>query len=208
MGSPAVRDLSHQLVLDYLRLSGRTRAARYLEKELDVTGPSQVTDKDEELGEIRRHILQGDIQGAVEAINDALPELLDSDESLMFRLKLQAFVELLRSPGYDLKEALAFAAEELVPCPPDHRKALEETMALMAFENPIDSPLKHVFDRQKGLAHEVNRRMLKSQGIAGPRLDETLREATWLHISTHGNARNSPDATGKPGMEGAFSEFF
>ena len=65
---------------------------------------------------------------------------LDGNDDLAFELRLQAFVEMVRAPGYDLERVLAFASEEFVPCPPHMLPRLQEVMTLLAFENPAESP--------------------------------------------------------------------
>jgi len=173
-------DMMHRLVLEYLRHSGRTKAAACFEKEADF---SQAKESPGLLqrGEIRRKLIEGDVIGATELINDLNPELLDSNEDLVFQLRLQAFVEMVRHPGYDLEKVLAFASEEFVPCPTHLLPNLEEVMALLAFENPAESPLKEVLNRREAVATNVNRAILSFQGIGEPELVDVLTSALWMN---------------------------
>ena len=178
--NPPPSDLSHRLVLEYLRLSGRTKAARCFEKEAEISVSKKGEESLKRRGEIRRKILSGDIIGALMLINDLNYELLDTNEDLVFRLKLQAFIEMVRVPGYDLEQALAFASEEFVPCPTHLLHNLEEAMALLAFENPAESPLKEVLNRREKIATEVNNAILASECATSPQLVRVLKSALWM----------------------------
>ena len=63
---------------------------------------------------IAREALQrGDVEAAVEVINDLDPEVLDNNSDMHFHLQRQMLIEMIRKGK--LEEALQFAQEELAP---------------------------------------------------------------------------------------------
>lgn len=169
---------THDLVLDYLRHSGRDRAFHCFEKEAELPSSEGQEPDLSARGEIRRRILSGDAAGAVELICDFDSELLDLDESLIFELRIQVFSELVREPGYDLDQALLFASEEFVPCPSHMLHRLEEVMALLAFDKPSESPLSGLLNRREQTATEVNKVLVNSHRS---RLAKLLSDASCLN---------------------------
>jgi hypothetical protein len=83
---------------------------------------------------IRTSIHQGNIQAAIEAVNDVNPDILDKDTALFFRLNIQRLIEIIRSGN--IPEALEFARSELASLGmenPSLLDSLEEVMGLLAF---------------------------------------------------------------------------
>jgi hypothetical protein len=198
-------DMLNRLILEYLEHSGRTKAARRFRHEADFNF-NTLQNSIQERGAIRRKILSGDIIGAVEAINDFAPELLDGNPDLGFLLRLQAFVELVRVPGYDLESALAFAGEEFVPCPEHMLQNLEEVMALLAFENPAESPLKEILHRRENVAAKVNQAILLAQNYGSPELVSLISTAIWMDRYCGGRPTSLTSDTCTP--EDDTDEFF
>lgn len=62
---------------------------------------------------IRASIQQGDVESAIEKVNDLNPEILDTHPDLMFHLKQQQLIELIKKG--DILQALEFAQEEMAP---------------------------------------------------------------------------------------------
>lgn len=67
----------------------------------------------EERMKIRNAIQKGNIDEAIERVNDLDPEILDTNAELYFHLQQQKLIELIRSG--DVTAALNFAQEELAP---------------------------------------------------------------------------------------------
>ncbi|GAA5849452.1 hypothetical protein JCM9279_000907 [Rhodotorula babjevae] len=88
--------------------------------------------------EIRRAVLRGEVESALDQVVDLDLEILDLDPSLHFHLLQQHLIELIRAG--EVGHALAFAQNELAPLAEEHPrflKELERTMALLAFELPV-----------------------------------------------------------------------
>lgn len=102
---------------------GYVEAARAFETE-SGTGPgvdlSSITDR----MEIRKAVHAGDVDAAIERVNDMNPELLEKQQPLFFHLQQQRLIELIRK-GQTL-EALEFAQEYLAPQGEEHPAFLEE----------------------------------------------------------------------------------
>lgn len=125
---------------------------------------------------IKSLILTGQIQSAIEKINDLDPELLDADGNLHFALLRLQLIELIRTANNstgDITPALQFASTHLAlraPSNPVFLADLERTMALLCF--PPDNlvpQLKDLMDLKlrETVARDVNTTLLKSQGIDG-----------------------------------------
>ena len=90
---------------------------------------------------VRDAIQSGRIGEAISLVHELHPELLDDDRYLFFHLQQQQLIELIRERRID--EALRFASDQLAERGEEDPSVLEElerTMALLAFEEPINSP--------------------------------------------------------------------
>lgn len=139
---------------------------------------------------IKNFIHTGQIQSAIEKINDVDPELLDTHGDLHFALLRLQLIELIRACNYpstlpknspirntvapgDIAPALEFATQHLArraPANPKFLADLERTMALLCF--PPDSlvpELRDLMDAKlrQTVAREVNTIILTRQGISG-----------------------------------------
>lgn len=84
--------------------------------------------------EIRRAVQSGDVETAIEKVNDLDPEILEEHSELLFHLQQQRLIELIRNGAVD--EALEFAQEQLAPQGEDNPaflQELERTVALLVF---------------------------------------------------------------------------
>jgi hypothetical protein len=102
---------------------------------------------------------------------------------LFFHLQQQRLIELIRKGS--LTEALEFASEEMAPRGEEHPEFLEElerTMALLAFQDSLNSPVQdllHPGQRQK-TASELNAAILMSQSQEkDPKLPNLLKMLAW-----------------------------
>jgi len=132
---------------------------------------------------IRTAIQRGEIEEGIDKVNNLNPEILDTNPQLIFHLKQQQLIELIRKGLID--EALQFAQEELAHRGEENAAFLEElekTMALLAFENQLASPVGNLLDnaqRQK-TASELNAAILTSQcQEKDPKLPALLKMLLW-----------------------------
>ncbi|TNY20644.1 lish motif-containing protein, partial [Rhodotorula diobovata] len=140
--------------------------------------------------EIRRAVLRGQVESALDQVVDLDLEILDLDPSLHFHLLQQHLIELIRAG--EVGHALAFAQHELAPLAEEHPrflKELERTMALLAFELPVLAALppmpphiSSLLDPSQRLrtARELNAAILHAQGHpAESKLPQLLGVMTW-----------------------------
>ncbi|ORX42436.1 hypothetical protein DM01DRAFT_1341054 [Hesseltinella vesiculosa] len=172
----------NQLIMNYLVIEGYVEAAEQFSRE---SGLSPCVDllSIQERREIRHAVQAGDIDAAIDLVNDLNPEILDTNPKLYFHLQQQRLIELIRQG--DDEGALNFAAEEMAPRGEEHPEFLEElerTMALLAFQDSKDSPVKDLLlpqQRQK-TAQELNKVILLSQSREpDPRLPKLLNMLAW-----------------------------
>ncbi|KIW40087.1 hypothetical protein, variant 3 [Exophiala oligosperma] len=128
----------NKLIMDYLITEGYPSAARKFAAEANIQQKADLTAIEERV-RIRDSIHRGDMQHAIELINDLNPELLDTDKKLHFSLLRLQLVELIRlsfnSPDQALVgNAIEFAMHNLspyVPLDPQFKIDLERAMALL-----------------------------------------------------------------------------
>lgn len=84
----------HQLVIDYLICCGYKEAAEQLcaDAQIDFT----IADTLEQRNNIRTSIVNGDLELALQQIEEVAPNLLQKNSKLHFKLLQQLLVELIR----------------------------------------------------------------------------------------------------------------
>lgn len=170
----------NRLVMDYLVTEGFKEAADKFRLEAGVVLPVPLDTLDERI-RIRDCLQEGRVLEAVSMLNGLRPELLDNDRCLLFHLRQQHLIELIREGRTE--EALAYAQDHLSECGEENPQVLSElerTLALLAFEEPQSSPfgdLLHPSQRQK-VASEVNAALLEDQNPR-PQLSVVLRLLLW-----------------------------
>lgn len=130
-------------------------------------------------------VISGRVQEATALVNQFHPELLDNDRYLYFHLQQLHLIELIRNNH--VEEALSFAQSHLSEAAEQDAAVLEElerTVALLAFEDPLNSPFSDLLKpahRQK-VASEVNAAILKMehQDSTLPKLSRLLRLILWV----------------------------
>ncbi|CAG8717223.1 5761_t:CDS:2, partial [Acaulospora colombiana] len=131
--------------------------------------PSIDVDSIQDRMNIRNAIQNGNVEEAIERVNDLNPE--------------QRLIEYIRQGK--VVEALEFAQDELAPRGeenPEFLEELERTMALLAFDDTAVSPvgdLLHHSQRQR-TASELNAAILTSQSQEkDPKLPSMLKMLVW-----------------------------
>ncbi|EEB97584.1 hypothetical protein MPER_03066, partial [Moniliophthora perniciosa FA553] len=147
--------------------------------------PPQVdVDSIESRMRIREALQRGDVESAIDRVNELNPEILDTNPSLYFHLQQQRVIELIRSNR--ISEALEFAQNELAPRGeenPEFLAELEKTMSLLAFDAASrPEGLRDLLGPSQRLktAGEMNGAILESlsQGKE-PKLVGLLRLMSW-----------------------------
>jgi len=173
----------NRLIMNYLVTEGFKEAAEKFQMESGIKPSMDLGNLDERI-KIRDAIQNGHIQEAIAMVNNLHPELLDNDRYLFFHLQQQHMIELIRERNTE--EALKFAQEQLSERGEENQDILvelERTLALLAFEEPEQSPfgdLLHPSHRQK-VASELNAAILKmeNQDSTTPKLANLLKLLLW-----------------------------
>jgi len=179
----------NRVIMDYLINEGYPSAAKRFAVEANIQ-PAVDLESIQERVEIRNAIHRGDIQSAIENINELNPQILDADPSLHFALLRLQLVELIRictsQPNGDISPALTFAMTHLAPRAPQRPEFLEDlerTMALLIFPpDNLAPPLASLLDPslRKTVANKVNEAILSSQGARREaRIRDLVRLRTW-----------------------------
>jgi len=177
----------HELVIDYLICNGYKEPAEFLRVDAEINFPSRETapnmDTLDERNAIRDAIVSGDLEGAIDKIKQLTPTFLATNTTMHFKLLRQQLVELIRNK--DIEKVLIFAQENLMDKydqPPDLFAKLEQTYALLAFDNPENSPFGYLLSikQRNMLAHEVNSAILTTlERNPVSKLEHLLRTMVW-----------------------------
>jgi len=172
----------NRLVMDFLTTEGYYDAVQAFHKE-SGTPITSLDTSIRERSDIRAALQRGDVDTAVDIANDVDPEVLESQKALSFHLQQQRVLEMIRQG--QIEQALAYAQEYLAPCGEENAEflaELEQTIALLAFEDQGNSPLGGLLDvaqRQK-IASELNAALLAARDHAGQaRLPSLLKMMLW-----------------------------
>ncbi|KAF2149025.1 hypothetical protein K461DRAFT_282503 [Myriangium duriaei CBS 260.36] len=173
---PSKTDINF-VIMDYLINEGYPSAAAKFAKEANIR-PFADSEAIQQRVNIRNAIHIGDIQLAIERINELNPQILDTNPELHFSLLRLQLIELIRtvlsSAGPPstaaFTPALEFATAQLAPrapTSPAFLEDLERTMALLIFPpEKLTPPLKALLDLslRQTVASSVNEAILASQG--------------------------------------------
>ncbi|KAF2103383.1 hypothetical protein NA57DRAFT_52904 [Rhizodiscina lignyota] len=190
------RDLN-AIIMDYFISEGYPDAARMLAKEANIKPTADEHSISERVA-IRNAIHCGDIQSAIERINELNPQILDSDQTLHFSLLNLQLIELIKpvitSQSADPTPALDFATSQLAPRVSVNREFLEDlerTMSLLIF--PLESlqpQLARLLQPSLRIevASKVNEAILQMQG---KRREAKIKDLVRLRAWAENKARES-----------------
>ncbi|CAO3568497.1 unnamed protein product [Mortierella alpina] len=177
------REDLNKLVMNYLIIEGFKDAAEKFSQESGTKPPVNLESIQDRMV-VRTAIQRGQIEEAIERVNDLNPEILDTNPKLFFHLQQQRLIEYIREGR--IMEALEFAQEELAPRGeenPEFLSELERTMSLLAFDVNGPSPVNDLLtpgQRQK-LASELNSALLLAQSQEkDPKLPTLLKTCWWF----------------------------
>eukprot|EP00197_Chlamydomonas_leiostraca_P015302 CAMPEP_0202859156 /NCGR_PEP_ID=MMETSP1391-20130828/1398_1 /ASSEMBLY_ACC=CAM_ASM_000867 /TAXON_ID=1034604 /ORGANISM="Chlamydomonas leiostraca, Strain SAG 11-49" /LENGTH=218 /DNA_ID=CAMNT_0049538167 /DNA_START=25 /DNA_END=681 /DNA_ORIENTATION=- len=181
-GVKIAKEDMNRLVMNFLVTEGYVEAARMFEEE-SGTPPgvelSSITDR----MQIRQAVQAGDVESAIDKVNDLNPEILEHQEGLLFHLQQQRLIELIRAGR--TQDALEFASEYLAPQGAEQPALLEElerTVALLAFSDPGASPVGDLLGlaQRQRTASELNAAVLAAQAQERePRAHTLLKLLVW-----------------------------
>lgn len=172
----------NKLVMNFLVTEGYVDAAEKFRMESGTEPDIDLATITDRMA-VKKAVQSGNVEDAIEKVNDLNPEILDTNPQLFFHLQQQRLIELIRNGK--VEEALEFAQEELAPRGEENQSFLEElerTVALLAFEDVKNSPVSDLLDISQRLktASEVNAAILTSQSHEkDPKLPSLLRMLLW-----------------------------
>lgn len=155
----------NKLVMEYLVKEGFKDAVLAFQAETGLEPGVNMASMDDQI-KIREAIEAGRIQDAVELVNDVDPEILDTNPTLYFHLQQQQLLELIKTG--DMERMLEYACTELSARGeenPNFLDELEQSLSLLAFEDPVCSPFAKLLQSSQKLkvVSEVNAALLSSQ---------------------------------------------
>ncbi|KAF2672114.1 lish motif-containing protein [Microthyrium microscopicum] len=161
------------VIMDYLLSEGYPDAAQKFASEANLL-PELSIETIEHRVEIRNCILAGDIETAIERINDLNPQILDKNSKLHFALLRLQLVEIVKrgdpNNKEDLMKAISFANKQLAPRAKESKEFIEDLekgMALIIFpRDNLPVTLKPLLDPalRFDIAAQVNEAILLSSG--------------------------------------------
>eukprot|EP00262_Sarcandra_glabra_P011711 TRINITY_DN2873_c0_g1_i1.p1 TRINITY_DN2873_c0_g1~~TRINITY_DN2873_c0_g1_i1.p1 ORF type:complete len:239 (-),score=52.43 TRINITY_DN2873_c0_g1_i1:116-832(-) len=172
----------NKLVMNFLVTEGYVEAADKFRMESGTEPDIDLATITDRMA-VKQAVQCGNVEDAIEKVNDLNPEILDTNPKLFFLLQQQRLIELIRNGK--VEEALEFAQEELAPRGEENQSFLEElerTVSLLAFEDVSKCPVGELLDISQRLktASEVNAAILTSQSHEkDPKLPSLLKMLIW-----------------------------
>lgn len=155
----------NKLIFNYLILEANKEAVEEFEKE---TGQSVEYDKEllSMRSEIRKLLLKGNIDLAINMINDIDENILQGNKNLNFELLKLKLVEMIKLNK--IEDAIKFAQQSLFPIAIHDEKNLNELkklMVLLIYDDVNTSPFKEVISDNyvKTVVSCINIEILKSR---------------------------------------------
>lgn len=176
------RSMMNRLVMNYLVTEGFKEAADKFGSETGICYQYDLESLNQRI-KIREALECGDIEKAINNINSLHPELVDTNRLLAFHLRQQQLIELIREKR--LEDALLFAQNHLCEYGENNeqiQEELERTMALLAFENPNDSPFSDLLapEQRQRLSGEVNSAILEFENMeSNAKLSVLIKMLLW-----------------------------
>ncbi|KAI5363013.1 putative CRA domain-containing protein [Septoria linicola] len=190
------------VIMDYLVSEGYPAAAEKFAQETNLGNPDDLESIRERVA-VRNAIHSGNVEEAIELINEIDHQILDHNQLLHFNLLQLQLIELIRGiivrpassavpTSEEFRPALDFATEQLAPKAPTEAKyqeALQRTMALMIFSpDKMQPEFKELLDlrlREK-VATSVNKAILESRGQRSEaKIRRLVRGRAWAESLAH-----------------------
>ncbi|KAB2026805.1 hypothetical protein ES319_D06G246700v1 [Gossypium barbadense] len=172
----------NKLVMNFLVTEGYAEAVAKFRMETGTEPDMDVAMIMDRMA-VKEAVQCGNVEDAIEKVNDLNPEILDTNPELFFHLQQQRLIELIRNEK--IEEALEFAQEELAPRGEENQSFLEElerTISLLVFKDVSNCPVRELLDSSQRLktANEVNAAILTSQSHEkDPKLHSLLKMLIW-----------------------------
>lgn len=155
----------NKLVMEYLVKEGFKDSVQAFQTETGIDPGVNMAIIDDQI-QIREAIEAGNIQTAMELVNDVDPEILDTNSKLYFHLQQQQLLELIKKG--DMERVIEYATTELSARGeenPEFLNELEQSLSLLAFTDASSSPFSELLQPSQKLkvVSELNAALLASQ---------------------------------------------
>jgi hypothetical protein len=173
----------NKLIMNFFLVEGYKEAAEnFREESATDISTMDLTFMQERL-EIRSMIHEGNIDKAMTKVNELDPKILDVNADLLFTLRLQKLIELIKQNK--VVEAIEYAQRDLAPFMEKNDKyaeSVEKVMSLLAFEDMNKSKMSDLIENSQKIkvASEVNHELLRSkQKETDSKLTTLLKLCLW-----------------------------
>lgn len=176
------RSLMNKLIMNYLNNEGFKEAADKFELETGITNTCTSETVNDRI-KIREAVESGRIKEAIGILNNLYPEIIDNNRLLAFHLQQQEFIEFIREKR--VEEALSYAQNHLCEYGENNeqiKEELERSMALLAFDEPIDSPFSDLLEliQRQRLSCEINQAILEYENLESiSKLNVLIKMLLW-----------------------------
>ncbi|KAG8490152.1 hypothetical protein CXB51_015580 [Gossypium anomalum] len=156
----------NKLVMNFLVTEGYAEAVAKFRMETGTEPDMDVAMIMDRMA-VKKAVQCGNIEDAIEKVNDLNPEILDTNPELFFHLQQQILIELIRNEK--IEEALEFAQEELAPRGEENR---------LKTANEVNAAILTSQSHEKGL-HTIGNICSLSWEIVHPKLHSLLKMLIW-----------------------------
>ncbi|CAD8057409.1 unnamed protein product [Paramecium sonneborni] len=167
----------NELVLNFFIVEGYRDAAIEFSKEAGIQLSNKELDKMIERIEIKKNILNGEIDSALEKVS------MSNNKQILFKLKMQKLIELIKNN--ELDQAISYAQNQIIEFLKDQPHLIDETekaMSLLAYKDLGKCPLSHLTQNSQRIkvASEVNQQLFQdSQGNEQAKLTILMKILQW-----------------------------
>ena len=171
-----------KLVMEYLVKEGFKASVECFQAETGIDPGVNMAIMDDQI-KIRQAVEAGDIQTAMELVNEVDPEILDTNSQLYFHLQQQQLLELIKKG--DMERVIDYATTELSARGeenPEFLNELEQSLSLLAFADMSTCPFSELLQQSQKLkvVSELNSALLASQDQeATSKLSTLMKLVLW-----------------------------
>ncbi|KRX00894.1 hypothetical protein PPERSA_09500 [Pseudocohnilembus persalinus] len=151
--------------MNFFLVEGYKDAAIQFQKESGTDISKQDLESMEPRIQVRQLILQGKIDEAIEKVTQLDENLQENNKDIMFELKLQKLIELIKENK--IQEAIEYAQKALLPMATEnvqYLEQLEKVMSLLAYSEVEKAPASELVQNSQriNISSDINYELLKN----------------------------------------------
>lgn len=145
--------------------------------------------------QIRKNLLEGDIDGAIKLTNAHFPKVFAEHEEILFKLSCNKFIELIKRSDIDDAIQYGQSLREKYNENTRYQEFLNDIFSLLAYENPQESEFGYLLKEGEILkiSDELNSEILKSLGKSSVSELESLIKHTKVMLNVLSLDTAQPD---------------